>query len=545
MNGQQRPNWMAGLAIFAVVGWLAQAQTNSSERRPFRVDDPVWKMPAPLPVQDARLRKISDIIDLFWNEFGGAGEPQPKKGPPISARGVNTMGEVPDSEWYVNRHYYHPMTVQQLVRGPGVERPPAEGPWTVVAAKSEGVTPGFTIKDTAGRRYVVKFDPSGFNELATGADVVSSKFFHALGYYVPENYIVQFQRERLQIGEETTLLDSQGRKRKMTAKDLGEIFLKVPRLADGSYRGLASLYLSGKPVGPHRYHDTRRDDPNDTIPHEHRRDLRGLRVFCAWLGHDDSRSINSLDLLINEGGVPHIRHYLVDFGSTLGSASTGINSPRSGFVPFFSWSESTREFFTLGLYVPGWMRAHYPDLPSVGRFEYEKFDAERWTPEYRNPAFANMLPDDAFWGAKQIMAFTDEQIRAMVQTGQYSDARAVDWLTKCLIERRNKVGQAFFQRVLPLDRFRVEQDQLRFDDLAAHHGFAAGQAAYTIAWSTYNNQELTAKPITGATGVRVPDNSAEYTQAEISRPDRAQQTVRVYLRRKAGQQEVIGVERTW
>ena len=30
-------------------------------------------------------------------------------------------------------------------------------------------------------------------------------------------------------------------------------------------------------------------------------------------------------------------------------------------------------------------------------------------------AFENRLPDDTFWAAKQVMAFTDEEIRAIVQ----------------------------------------------------------------------------------------------------------------------------------
>jgi hypothetical protein len=39
-------------------------------------------------------------------------------------------------------------------------------------------------------------------------------------------------------------------------------------------------------------------------------------------------------------------------------------------------------------------------------------------------AFANRLPDDAFWAARQAAAFTDEDIRAMVQVAQYSDPNA-------------------------------------------------------------------------------------------------------------------------
>ena len=332
-------------------------------------------------------------------------------------------------------------------------------------------------------------------------------------------------------------MDQTGRRRKMSDQDLADILVNVPRDAEKKYRALASRYLVGKPVGPRRYHGTRRDDPNDTVPHEHRRDLRGFRVFCAWLDHDDSRSINSLDMIVNEGDVPFIKHYLVDFGSTLGSASDGPNSPRSGFEELFSWSSSAREFFTLGLYVPRWARVRYPNLPSVGRFEYELFDPQTWTPEYRNPVFSNMLPDDAFWAARQVMAFTDEQIAAMVKTGELSDSRAAEWLTKCLIERRNKIGKGFLSKVLPLDRFAVQDGRLRFVDLRE-----PGRQ-YRAHWAEFDNSTGAHNRIEGE-GLAIPSTRGAYLVATISAED-PKKSVQVYLRRRSESWEVVGLERTW
>jgi hypothetical protein len=45
------------------------------------------------------------------------------------------------------------------------------------------------------------------------------------------------------------------------------------------------------------------------------------------------------------------------------------------------------------------------------------FEPQNWRPEYPNPAFLNATDDDAFWAAKAVMAFSDDDIRAIVNTG--------------------------------------------------------------------------------------------------------------------------------
>jgi hypothetical protein len=462
----------------------------------------------------------------------------------IPARGVNTLGEVPDSSWYTNRHYLHPMSIGELVRGPGNENPPAmDGPWRVVAAKTEGITPGFAILDPRGRKYIMKFDPYDYPELATGADVVASKFLYALGYNVPENYIVHFERRQLVIGDNTMVTDRNGKRRRMHEGDLADILRRVRQSGDGRYRAMASRYLPGQPLGPFRYYGTRRDDPNDTVPHEHRRDLRGLRVICAWLDHDDSRAGNTLDMLVEENGTRFIKHYLIDFGSTLGSDSIGPNSPRSGNEYLFAWKPAALQFLTFGFYTPAWQRVNYPDLPAAGRFEARVFDPDRWLPRYPNPAFANMNADDAFWAARQVMAFTDEQIRAIVETGMYSDPAAKEWIVRCLIARRDKIGKAYFGRVLPLDRFRIHAGILEFDDLGP------SPSSYQARWSLFDNHTGLKTPISGRPSFALPILAAEpagpvYLLAEIFVSD-PNQTVSVYVRVEKGRQEVVGCERTW
>jgi len=509
----------------------------AADARKFYDDDPLPREPKPRDVGAPKNRKLSDIFDLFSHQFGKVGERQPPKGsplPPIRAKAVNTLGEPIDPAWWQPRHYYRRMTISELRRGPGLEQGPSlKGKWTIVGAKAEGVTPGFQMIDAEKRRYFVKFDPMSNPEMATAADQISAKLFYAMGYHVPENYLVHFTEEQLALGDNVELADATGRTRKMTQRDLYEILLKVPKTKEGKYRATASLGLPGKPIGPPRYYGTRSDDPNDVVPHEHRRDQRGLQVFCAWLGHEDSRSINNLDVVAKADGVNFVKHFLLDFGSTLGSASTKPNSVRSG-LPFFDLTDAAKVFLSLGLYVPYVDFAKYPDLPSVGRFEAKTFNPQLWEPEYPNPAFRNALPDDEFWAAKQIMSLRDDEIRAVVETGEYTDPRATDWVTQCLIERRNKIGQTFYAKVLPLDRFAVRDGALTWTDVSG----AAGAPA--IQWHHFDNDSEKRTAIAGATQTRVPEWKG-YLCAELTRTSQPAQKIFVYLRNA----EVIGVERTW
>jgi hypothetical protein len=253
-------------------------------------------------------------------------------------------------------------------------------------------------------------------------------------------------------------------------------------------------------------------------------------------------------MLVEESGLRYIKHYLIDFGSTLGSASNGANSPRSGHEYLFSWKPAIVQFFTFGLLVPSWARAKYPDLPSVGRFESEKFDPERWVSEYRNAAFSNRLPDDEFWAAKQVMAFTDDEIRAIVRTGQYSEPEAERWIVESLIARRDKIGRAFLPKVLPLDRFAVENGRLVFQDLGEQYNLPSSRN-YRIQWFRFDNEAETKAPLDGETNFSLPRQiesaaAGEYFAAEI-RADDPKKVVTVYLRKQPGQAQVVGIDRTW
>jgi hypothetical protein len=512
--------------------------------RKFYDDDPLWKLPAPVDVGKIKMRKLSEYYDFFSMTFAKPGE---KTTPvaPVRAGGTNTVDEVPDSLWYTNRHGKKRMSIEELVRGPGDSNPPAmDGPWMITAAKSEGVTPGFTIKDPKGRRYQVKFDTEENFELPSGADVMGTKFFYALGYFTPENYIVYFDASRLRVQPGTKFIDRRGVERDLRQTDVEKVLETVPKdRKTGQYRAIASLYLSGEPVGPFRYYGVRTDDPNDLVPHEHRRDLRGLKVFSAWLNHTDTKALNSLDMLIQQDGKHVIRHHLIDFSAAFGTDAFEPKSPRAGYVYLFDWTNSAKEFFTFGLYVPAWSRAHYEHVKGAGRIEADVFDPEDWKSHYYNPAFSNCLPDDGFWAAKQVMRFTEPEIRALVATARYTDKEAEEYLARILIARQRKIGEKYFRLVLPLDNFRVDGDSLAFDDLGVQYGITP-QRNYVVRWSAFDNQTETKTPVRGASSRQVPRGDAGYLVADID-AGQPGPSVSVYVRNRSGRHEVVGVERFW
>lgn len=377
----------------------------------FYPDDPLWREPAPQPVKQVERRGVDDVYDFLFNSFVVPHREGKivRHGAP-RALNVNTLGEVPDSAWYTNRHRERRMSIEELKRGPGNSTPPSPaGLWPLISAKSDGVTPGFVIEDECTNRYVLKFDPPEFPELSSAADVIGSKFFYALGYNTPETYIVHFLPENVEIPDGVMYRDGDGKKRPLSARVLDDMLKAQPKGPDGKYRAMASRFTAGKLAGPFSYQGLRTDDPNDIVPHEDRRELRGFGVFAAWLNHHDTRSINSMDSLIVDDGIPHLEHYLLDFGSILGSNGSGPKHPWSGHQYTIENKAAAVQMVTFGFYLPRWERASYPKYTGVGLFDYSSFDPLSWKPNYPNAIFLLMDREDAFWAAKQVAAFSDAE----------------------------------------------------------------------------------------------------------------------------------------
>lgn len=418
---------------------------------------------------------------------------------PEEAENVNALDEVPDSTWFTNRHGVRRMSLAKLLRGPGNE--PPDGLWTVIKGKQFGLNPGFLAKDESGRLLFVKFDPPDYPGMGTNGDVIVSKFLHAAGYNVPEYYRVAITPDSLRLSPDAQISGTFNVKRPMTREDLDKILDNAPKDASGHILADVSVGIEGTVKGPFEFYGLRHDDPNDTVLHEDRRELRGLGVFMAWFNNTDQRRGNTLDTYVERDGRRFLKHYIIDFSGSFGSLNNQPKELRSGHEYTVDPEMILRSWLSVGLWIKPWELESGPTLASVGYFESEAFDPTTWRSIYPNAAFEKITDRDGFWAAKIITAFDDEDIGSLVATGYYPDSRVEEYVVSHLLYRRDIIADCYFdhRRINPLDVFSVERSpggrELSFVDLAVDRGYVEpdlsryvyrvndGEEASTSEWS--------------------------------------------------------------
>jgi hypothetical protein len=539
---------VAFLVLLAAIGAAATVSTSGPK---FYDDDPIARAPESRSAAAAKPLDIGLFFEYSYNLFVNASR-RPSN---TRAGNVNTIDEVPDSSWFVNRIGAAPLTAAQLARGVNSDTAPSPEKWVLLREKSAGTNPGFTARDANGQTWFLQFDAPEFPEGSTGAVEVATKLFWALGYNLVETFITRFDPARVEIDPEATIRRPSGARTTFTRDDISRVLEGAARNPDGSYRASAGRLLPGKVLGPFRYSGTRSDDPNDLVPHERRRELRALRVFGAWTNLVDWKAANTLDTLVEENGRAIVKHYLQDVGSSFGMANN-LHEWDMGWEHYYDGPAAKRRFLTYGFALSPWQTVPYREYPSIGLFEGDRFDPTTWKPQTPVAAYIELRADDAFWAARRVMAFTDDLIRAAVHAGEYSDPGAEAHLAAVLIKRRDAIGRAYLPAINPIvDPSLAVDGRLSFENAAVAAGVAPAPTAYRAAWARFDNATGDTTPIGRTESATttlppprdLPDQPGGYIEVDIAADSAAhpawQQPVRTYFKRTAGGWKLVGLER--
>jgi hypothetical protein len=378
-----------------------------------------------------------------------------------------------------------------------------------------------------------------------------------LGYYQSESYLSTVRPQDLVVAETAMIRPLSGRSRRMTMDDVQAVLERAHENEDGSYRVLAARALPGRTLGGFRYYGTRPDDPNDIVPHEHRRELRALKVFGAWTNLVDMKAGNTLDTLVTENGRGIVRHYLQDVGSTFGTGALGPREWDEGHEYLYEGGPLWKRLITGGFYLRPWQTVPYQEQPEIGRFEGDAFEPEKWRSRVPAAAVLRARDDDTFWAALRVKAFSDDMIRSVVKAAQYSDPAAERLLADVLIKRRDKIAQVYLSKVTPLVRFALDSSGvLTFENVAVKAGGAAAPAGYRGVWASFDNATGEARPLGTPTegaserlqapqGLSIADGGFLKVSVTASNaPETADRPpVDVYFKREGGNWKLVGVER--
>jgi hypothetical protein len=185
-------------------------------------------------------------------------------------------------------------------------------------------------------------------------------------------------------------------------------------------------------------------------------------------------------MYVEEGGRKFLRHYLIDFGSSLGGGKTPLEYTH-GREYAFDAKNILKELFSLGLYVSPDEKMVPLVFPEVGIFSANDFDPSEWEPSVHVAPFDNMTDNDAFWAARIILSFSEEQLLAIVKSAQYSNPKVTDYMHKTLLARRQSVARHWLKDVNAIANFSLETGSggvaLKFSDLMAEDDLA-GNAEY-------------------------------------------------------------------
>jgi hypothetical protein len=434
-----------------IINILISCSTSSIR---FRYSDPIWKendtIAIPIP-QTTNYKSFDELFSIILRR------------PVVDAldfsrikpsQDVNSMDEVPVSSWFNHRLGYKIISPEELLRGPYKYGPP-QPPLKITEGKFAGLTPGFIAIDSRGIKYLFKFDPPDFPGIETAAAFIVNRLFWGFGYNVPEDYLYYFSKEQVSVDPEGELTES----------DVDSILSRVAAPRNGNYRCTASRLIDGVIIGPFSAKGVRKDDPNDYIDHENRRVLRGLRVFGAFTNYTDLRIENTLDVYVGDNGKGYVKHYLLDFGGSLGALSADENKLWEGSNHLFSFKEIAKNLLLAGLSVQEWEELKYTPWSSVGVFESEKYKPSQWKETFPFLPVQLSQAADNYWAAKILGNLTPDHLRALVEAANFPEEEAYEYVLNTLLKRQEKTLEYFLTQVSPLEMVSFSDSKMYLRDM--------------------------------------------------------------------------------
>ncbi|HSP05611.1 MAG TPA: hypothetical protein VLR94_00460, partial [Acidobacteriota bacterium] len=252
-----------------------------------------------------------------------------------------------------------------------------------------------------------------------------------------------------------------------------------------------------------------------------------------------------------------VRHNLLDFGSTLGSAALNPREAWEGYEYLFENPKPIgKDLATEGFHVEPWRRIPMYKSPSIGRLTLDntKWDPDGWVPRVPNAAFLRARADDKFWAARKAMAVTDDMIRAVVKTGQFNAPRSEEFLIKAIIDRRNAIGRKYLTALNPIVDPKLD-GELTFSNAAVSAGVATAPESYHADWYRFDNAGGASAPLGTTSSAEpriaapagIPSEIGSFVKVEIRAVHKDfpvwQQSVSVYFQRTDAGWKLKGLER--
>lgn len=135
-------------------------------------------------------------------------------------------------------------------------------------------------------------------------------------------------------------------------------------------------------------------------------------------------------------------------------------------VELVNFAQFAQNLFTFGLVVEKWENLHYTRWKSIGAFESEVFQPEKWKETYPFEPIRQSQADDDYWAAKIVGALTCEHIQSLVKAAIYPEPGAADYMIKTLMDRRHKILVYHLNNVSPVEAIEFSNGVLRMQDMA-------------------------------------------------------------------------------